>query len=95
MGSASENWGLCHKTFEKVMINSKRKPERLWVDKGREFYNREFKKLLEKNGILMYRTFNEDKSVVVERFNRTLKNKCGSILPPTIQINIWMVFLQS
>ena len=46
------------KSFKKVMINSIRKPERLWVDEGREFYNREFKKLLEKNGILMYHTFN-------------------------------------
>ena len=61
------------KAFEKVMINRKRKPEWLWVDKGREFYIRELKKLLEKNGILMYHTFNEGKAVVVERFNRTLK----------------------
>ena len=61
------------KAFEKVMINSKRKSERLWVDEGREFYNSEFKKLLEKNGILMYHTFNEGKAVVVERFYRTLK----------------------
>ena len=40
------------KAFAKVMINSKRKPEKLWVDEGREIYNTEFKKLLEKNGIL-------------------------------------------
>ena len=42
--------------------------------KVENFYNSEFKKLLEKNGILMYHTFNEGKAVVVERFNRTLKN---------------------
>lgn len=62
------------KAFENVMKNSKRKPEKLWVDEGKEFYNKEFKSLLEKNGILMYHTFNEGKAVVIERFNRTLKN---------------------
>ena len=40
--------------FKKVLINSKRKPERLWVDEGREVNNSEFKKLLETNEILMY-----------------------------------------
>ena len=36
------------KIFEKVMINNKRKPEKHWVDEGREFYNIEFKKPREK-----------------------------------------------
>ena len=36
------------KAFQRVTINSKRKPEKLWVDEGREFYNSEFKKLLQK-----------------------------------------------
>ena len=44
------------------------------VDEGREFYKSAFKKLLEKNGILMFPTFNKGKAVVVERFNRALKN---------------------
>ena len=51
-----------------------KKTEKLWVDEGREFYNSDFKKLPEKNGILMYHTFNEGKAVVIEWFNRTLKN---------------------
>ena len=45
------------------------------VDQGGEFYNRDFKKWLSDNDIIMYSTFNEGKSVVVERFIRTLKNK--------------------
>ena len=40
-----------------------------------EFYNHVFKKWLSDNDIIMYSTFNEGKSVVVERFIRTLKNK--------------------
>ena len=47
----------------------------IWVDKGSEFYNRSMNLWLEKNDIEMYSTNNEGKSVVVERFIRTLKNK--------------------
>ena len=45
------------------------------VDKGSEFYNRSIKSWLEQNDIEMYLTHNEGKSVVVERFIRTSKNK--------------------
>ena len=51
------------------------KPKKLWVDNGSEFYNKIFKKWLNDNNIEMYSTFNEGKAVVIERFNRTLKNK--------------------
>ena len=45
------------------------------VDKGSEFYNASFKKWLQDNDIVMYSTRNEGKSVVAERFIKTLKNK--------------------
>ena len=51
------------------------KPNEIWLDQGSEFYNRDFKKWLSDNDIIMYSTFNEGKSVVAERFIRTLKNK--------------------
>ena len=41
----------------------------------REFYNNKFKSFLKENDIEMYSTFNEGKSVVAERFIKTLKNK--------------------
>ena len=44
----------------------------IWIDK---FYNRSMKSWLEKNNIEMYSAHNEGKSVVAERFIRTLKNK--------------------
>ena len=47
----------------------------IWIDKGSEFYNRSMKSWQEKNDIEMYSTHNEGKSVVAERFIRTLKNK--------------------
>ena len=47
----------------------------MWVDKGSEFYDNSFKKWLKDNDIEMYSIHNEGKSVVAERFIRTLKNK--------------------
>ena len=61
--------------FDKIIKQSNRKPNKIWVDQGSEFYNRDFKKWLSDNNIIMYSTFNEGKSVVAERFIRTLKNK--------------------
>ena len=61
--------------FQKILNDSKRKPNKIWVYKGSEFYNRSMKSWLEKNSIEMYLTHNEGKSVVAERFIRTLKNK--------------------
>ena len=61
--------------FQSILDNSKRKPNKIWVDQGSEFYNNVFKKWLKDNNIEMDSTYNEGKSVVAERFIRTLKNK--------------------
>ena len=61
--------------FDKIIKQSKRKPNKIWVDHGREFYNRDFKRWLSDNNIIMYFTYNDCKSVVAEIFIRTLKNK--------------------
>ena len=60
--------------FQKI-ISEGRKPNKIWVDQGGEFYNNLFKRFLKINNIEMYSTYNEGKSVVAERFIRTLKNK--------------------
>ena len=61
--------------FNKIIKQSGRKPNKKWVDQGSEFYNHVFKRWLSRNNIIMYSTYNEGKSVVGERFIRTLKNK--------------------
>ena len=48
-----------------ILNSSIRKPNKIWVDQGSEFYNNIF------NNISMYSTHNEGKSVVAERFIRT------------------------
>ena len=59
--------------IQKKLDRSKGKPSKIWVNKGSEFYNRSIKSWLEKNNIEMYSTL--WKSVVAERFLRTLKTK--------------------
>ena len=61
--------------FQIILNNSKRKPNKIWVDQGSEFYNTHFKKWLKYNNLEMYSTYNKGKSVIVEGFIRTLKNK--------------------
>ena len=59
----------------KKIISKGRKRNTIWVDQGSEFYNQSFKDFLKISNIEMYWKFNEGKSVVAERFIRTLKNK--------------------
>ena len=61
--------------FQSILKKSNRKPNKIWVDQGSEFYNNVFKNFLKDNDIIMYSAYNEGKSVVAERFIRTLKNK--------------------
>ena len=49
-----------------------RKPEKLWVDRANEFYNKTFKCLLKKYETKLYSTYSDLKAVIIERFNRTL-----------------------
>ena len=57
--------------FQKVLDDSKRTFQKIWVDRGSEFSNNSFKKWLQDNDIIMYSTKNEGKSVIAERFIRT------------------------
>ena len=51
-------------------ILKERRPSKTLVDRGREFYSKDVKKLIE-----VYSTENEEKSSVIKRFNRTIKEK--------------------
>ena len=69
--------------FNKIIKQSNRKPNKIWVDQGGEFYNNVFEKWLSDNDINMYSTYNEGKSVVAGRFIRTLKNRLYKYLTTT------------
>ena len=59
--------------FKVIVKESDRIPNHLWVDEGKEFYNKDITGWLKENDIVRYSTHGEHKSAVVERFNRTLK----------------------
>ena len=60
--------------FQSILDNSKRRPNKIWIDQGSEFYNSHFKKWLKDNDIKMYSTHNAGKSVVAVKFIRSLEN---------------------
>ena len=61
--------------FQKILKTFNRKPNKTWVDKGSKFYNISIKSWLEKNSLEICSTHNEGKSVIAERFIKTVKNK--------------------
>ena len=61
--------------FPKILKESDRKPIKIWVDKGTEFYNSSFKKWLKDNDSLIYSIHNKGKPFVAEKFIKTLKDK--------------------
>ena len=61
--------------FSKIIIESDYKLNTLWVDQGREFYNKFIQERFDNNDILLYSTYIEDKSIIAERFIETLKAK--------------------
>lgn len=56
-------------------IFGKNKPKKLWVDRGREFFNKDVTAVLKKYDIDIYTTNNDEKCSVVERWNRTIKTQ--------------------
>ena len=61
--------------FIEIVNESNCKPNKLWVDQGREFYNKLVQEWLDNNDILMSSTNNEGKSLITERFIKILNNK--------------------
>lgn len=59
----------------KSVLEQGRVPKHLHVDRGTEFYNKNFKNLMKRYGIKMYSTYSNMKASICERFNRTLKEK--------------------
>ena len=62
--------------FERILKRARgRHPLRLQADAGKEFYNRTLQALMTRRKIHNFSTYGDTKSSVVERFNRTLKER--------------------
>ena len=59
-------------TFIEIVNEFNCKPNKLWEDQGREFYNKPVQERLVNNDILIYSTHYEGTSVVAEKFLKTL-----------------------
>ena len=67
-------------SFENILINSKRKPNLIESDRGKEFHNNIFQDFLNKNNIKLYSRNTELGAVFAERFNRTIRDLLKKIV---------------
>ena len=67
-------------SFENILINSKRKPNLIETDRGKEFYNNIFEDCLNKNNIKLYSRNSSYGAVFAERFNRTIRDLLKKIV---------------
>ena len=67
-------------SFENILINSKRKPNLIESDRGKEFYNNIFEDCLNKNNIKLYSRNSSYGAVFAERFNRTIRDLLKKIV---------------
>ena len=61
-------------SFENILLSSKRKPNLIESDRGKEFYNNIFQDFLNKNNIKLYSRNSSYGAVFAERFNRTIRD---------------------
>ena len=67
-------------SFENILISSKRKPNLIETDRGKEFYNNIFQDFLNKNDIKLYSRNSSYGAVFAERFNRTMRDLLKKIV---------------
>ena len=75
--------------FDEIFKKSKRKPTMLRTDKGSEFISKHFEEFLKKNKIKLYHTENEEKSSIVERWNKTMKNRMWKMFSANNSTVFW------
>ena len=67
-------------SFENILINSKRSPNLIETNRGKEFYNNIFQDFLNKNNIKLYSRNSSYGAVFAERFNRTIRDLLKKIV---------------
>ena len=81
-------------SFESILISSKRKPNLIENDRGKEFYDKVFQDLLDKNNIKLYSRNTSLGAVFAERFNRTIRDLLKKIVFEQGNAN-WIDILQT
>ena len=81
-------------SFENILTSSKRKPNLIETDRGKEFYNNIFQDFLNKNNIKLYSRNSSYGAVFAERFNRTIRDLLKKIVFERGDAN-WIDVLQT
>ena len=76
----NKNAQIIKDSFENILISSKRKPNLIETDRGKEFYNNIFQDFLNKNNIKHYSRNSSYGAVFAERFNRTIRDLLKKIV---------------
>jgi L-rhamnose mutarotase len=71
----SKNASAVHDAIEIMLKDDKSIPRYIQTDEGKEFYNNKVGQLLERHKIQHYSVYSQFKAALVERFNRTLREK--------------------
>ena len=71
--------------FQKILNKSRRKPNKVSLDKGSEFCNRSIKSCLKDNDIETYSIHFAGKSVIAKKIIRTLRNKIYKSMTPILK----------
>jgi len=79
--------------FDRILKKTKQTPKNLQSDEGKEFFNSHFKALISKNNINLYNTFTDKKAAIVERWNRTIKEKLWKLFTEKNTLN-WIEMIQ-
>ena len=78
--SQKKNAQTIKDSFENILTYSKRKPNLIATDRGKEFYNNIFQDFLNKNDIKLYSRNSSYGAVFAERFNRTIRDLLKKIV---------------
>ena len=69
----NKNAQMIKDSFENILMNSKRSPNLIESNRGKQFYNNIFQDFLNKNNIKLYSRNSSYGAVFAERFNRTIR----------------------
>ena len=87
----NKNDKIVFNAFIEIVNESNRKPNKLCVNQGKEFYNKLMKEWLNNNDILIYSKHNEGKPVIAESFIKTLKSiKKWQLMTENLIFLIWI-----
>ena len=76
----NKNGQVIKNSFENILLSSKRKPNLIESDRGKEFYNNIFQDFLNRNNMIIYSRISSYGAVLAERFNRTIRDLLKKIV---------------